>query len=232
MDERRGVLKRALQLSAAALVAGLAGACTTARPTSRAAPAASAPPPDPGPAAPRVDGEPVPPPDLFDASILGPEFWLRPRTINWYRPQTDESLKLVYWKDGAVDDAVYQRMCHLLRDVDARKTIAMDPKLLETLWACQAFCARYGMEHPLHILSGYRTARTNALLVEQGLPAARKSLHLDGRATDMRIINLHADVLGALVQSFERGGVGFYSRPGTTGGWIHTDTGVNRVWRG
>jgi uncharacterized protein YcbK (DUF882 family) len=39
-------------------------------------------------------------------------------------------------------------------------------------------------------------------------------------------------VLGGLVKSFRKGGVGFYYRGGAKGGWIHTDTGLNRTWKG
>jgi uncharacterized protein YcbK (DUF882 family) len=238
MTDRRRFLAQAARLGAAGFAAGVAGACTTpgAAPRAPITSAAALPPAPSTPiaeaVAPPAPGEPVPPPDLFDANLLGPDFWSRPREINWIRPQTGETLRVVYWKDGQLNDGAYERMCHILRDVEARKSHAMDPQLIDTLWACQAFCARYGIHHPVHILSGFRTPATNDRLVEQGLPAARKSLHLDGRAADVRIVDLNSDILGSLVQSFARGGVGFYSRPGVTGGWIHTDTGVNRVWRG
>lgn len=124
-------------------------------------------------------------------------------------------------------------MCHLLRDVNGgNKVIAIDPKLLETLWGTQAFVARYGISTPLEILSGYRTPESNQRLREQGVPAARKSLHMDGRAADIRIPHLDANVLGGLVRSFQRGGVGFYYRNDNRGGWIHADTGLQRTWKG
>ncbi|MGA2550336.1 MAG: DUF882 domain-containing protein [Burkholderiaceae bacterium] len=189
----------------------------------------------PPPTPPRVapsPSDPSPPPDLFDASVLDVDFWIKPRTIDLYRPATDERISLTYWKDGEMVPGTYDRLCHILRDVQAKVTVPMDPKLIETLWACQAFCARYGIVHPIHVLSGYRTPETNRHLVEAGLPAARKSLHIDGKAADIRILDLNTEVLGGLVRSFERGGVGFYFRPGATGGWIHTDTGVNRIWHG
>jgi len=111
-------------------------------------------------------------------------------------------------------------------------TVEMDPKLLELLWATQAFVARYGMTAPLEILSGYRTPETNRHLIEQGVPAARKSLHIEARAADIRIANLDAEVLGGLISSFRQGGVGFYYRQTKQGGWIHADTGLQRSWKG
>lgn len=174
----------------------------------------------------------APPPDIFDAQALDLEFWLKPRTLTVTRPASGERASLLYWKDGDIIDAAYQELCHLLRDVNGKETAPIDPKLFETLWGTQAFIARYGIVEPLEILSGYRTAKSNTRLIEQGVPAARQSLHIEGRAADIRIANLNAAVLGGLVRSFRQGGVGFYYREGPRGGWIHADTGLQRTWKG
>jgi uncharacterized protein YcbK (DUF882 family) len=173
-----------------------------------------------------------PPPDLFDAQLLDLDFWVKPRTLTVVRPVSGERAKVLYWKDGEIIDAAYQELCHLLRDVNGKATIPIDPKLLETLWGTQAFIARYGLEQPLEILSGYRTPASNRHLIESGVPAARQSLHMSGKAADIRIASLNEEVLGGLVKSFRQGGVGFYYRSGPKGGWIHTDTGLNRTWKG
>ncbi len=173
-----------------------------------------------------------PPPDIFDAQALDLEFWLKPRTLHVTRPASGERASLLYWKDGEIIDAAYQQLCHLMRDVNGKETAPIDPKLFETLWGTQAFVARYGIDQPLEILSGYRTAKSNTKLIEQGVPAARQSLHIEGKAADIRIPNLNAAVLGGLVRSFRQGGVGFYYREGPRGGWIHADTGLQRTWKG
>ncbi|MBI3283385.1 MAG: DUF882 domain-containing protein [Burkholderiales bacterium] len=206
MPTRRQLLKKSLLLSAAGLCAGPRLALASA--------------------------QPAPPPDLFDSQALDIEFWVKPRTLDLLRPATGERSKLLYWKDGEVLDSAYQQLCHLLRDVNGKQSAAIDPKLLETLWATQAYVARFGMSKPLEILSGYRTAESNQRLIEQGVPAARKSLHMEGRAADIRIPQLHEEVLGELIRSFRQGGVGFYYRPSASGGWIHTDTGLQRSWQG
>ena len=174
----------------------------------------------------------APPPDLFDAQVVDLDFWVKPRTLTVTRPQSGERTSVLYWKDGHMIDAAYQELCHILRDVNGKATTAIDPKLLETLWASQAFVARYGLEKPLEILSGYRTPASNSRLIEQGIPAARQSLHMSGKAADVRIAGLTEEVLGGLVRSFRQGGVGFYYRSGPKGGWIHADTGLNRTWKG
>lgn len=183
-----------------------------------------------GASAPATDLEP--PPDLFDAQLLDIDFWVKPRTLSLVRPASGERAKVLYWKDGELIDAAYEELCHLLRDVTDRETVPIDPKLLEMLWGTQAFIARYGLTEPLEILSGYRTAASNRRLQEAGVPAARKSLHMEGRAADIRISSLNEEVLGGLVRSFRQGGVGYYYRSGPRGGWIHADTGLNRTWKG
>ncbi len=203
-----------------------------AEPVKAAAAARAAP---SGPAASGADGADTtlePPPDIFDAQALDLEFWLKPRVLDVIRPASGERAKILYWKDGEVIDSAYQELCHLLRDVNGKKIAPIDPKLFETLWGTQAFVARYGIEQPLEILSGYRTADSNKKLIEAGVPAARQSLHIQGRAADIRIPNLNAEVLGGLVRSFRQGGVGFYYRAGARGGWIHADTGLKRTWKG
>ncbi|MFZ6654936.1 YcbK family protein [Undibacterium sp. TJN19] len=177
-------------------------------------------------------GQPAPPPDLFDSQALDIEFWVKPRTLDLIRPVTGERSKLLYWKDGEVVESAYQQLCHILRDVNGKQTAAIDPKLLETLWATQAYVARFGMTRPLEILSGYRTEASNKRLIEEGVPAARKSLHMEGKAADIRIPQLHEEILGELIRSFRGGGVGFYYRQTAQGGWIHTDTGLQRSWKG
>ena len=173
-----------------------------------------------------------PPPDIFDASTLDIDFWVKPRTISVTRPASGEKSEVLYWKDGEIIEPAYQELCHMLRDVQGGVTKPMDPKLLELLWATQAFVERYGMNAPMEILSGYRTPETNKHLIEQGIPAARKSLHMEARAADIRIANLDSGVLGDLVKSFKQGGVGFYYRQTKQGGWIHADTGLQRTWKG
>lgn len=173
-----------------------------------------------------------PPPDLFDPSLVDLTFWLQPRALNMVRPQTGDRLNITYWKDGYLNPKAYEQICWLLRDVHVNQSFRMDTQLIDTLWAAQAFVQRYGFSNPVEITSGYRSPQTNKRLIEQGLPAARNSLHVRGQAADFRMPGLHPKVLGELVQGFRTGGVGFYFRVGAKGGWIHADTGPEREWRG
>jgi uncharacterized protein YcbK (DUF882 family) len=232
MASRREFLQQGLGLTALGLAATpLIGCATHARAAPKLAGKGRAAPTQLAQAEAPAGGL-EPPPDLFDAQLVDIDFWVKPRTLTVVRPASGERAKVLYWKDGEMIDAAYQELCHLLRDVNGKATAPIDPKLLETLWGTQAFVARYGLEQPLEILSGYRTPASNNKLIEAGVPAARQSLHMSGKAADIRIANLNAEVLGGLVKSFRQGGVGFYYRPGPKGGWIHADTGLNRTWKG
>jgi uncharacterized protein YcbK (DUF882 family) len=250
MASRREFLQQGFGLTAASFLAVPLIGCASSSPARHSATAAAKPAAHPAPAVaqarpaasmPRASeqaapsiarGEPEPPPDIFDAQALDLEFWLRPRTIEVFRPASNERAKLLYWRDGEIIESAYQDLCHILRDVNGKETARIDPKLFETLWGTQAFVQRYGIDTPLEILSGYRTPASNNKLREAGVPAARQSLHIEGRAADIRIANLNSEVLGGLVKSFRQGGVGFYYRAGARGGWIHADTGLKRTWKG
>jgi uncharacterized protein YcbK (DUF882 family) len=234
MSSRRTFLQHSLILGASGILTGSLTGCAASygRPSPETMPYSQ----KPSPTTPtrqvasrRKEG---PPPDLFDAAILDIDFWIKPRTLSVYRPATGERASELYWKEGQIQEAAYNRLCHLLRDVNGKASMPMDPRLLEVLWGTQAFVSRFGNSSPIEILSGYRTQASNRRLQEKGIPAARKSLHIEGKAADIRIRGLDPGVLGNLVKSFRQGGVGFYYRPSTAGGWIHVDTGLQRTWKG
>ena len=118
----------------------------------------------------------------------------------------------------------------MLRDVNGKATAPIDPKLFETLWGTQAFVARYGLDQPLEILSGYRTPLQQRL-IEQGVPAARQSLHISGKAADIRIAGLNAEVLGAGAQ-FPPGRGRFLLPRRPERRLDPRRTGLNRTWKG
>src|SRR5471032_2620215 len=152
MASRREFLQKGLGLSAAGMLGVPMIGCAshtvnvaTARPVHAparvaasgegAAAAASA--AAPSKIAPATELEP--PPDIFDAQALDLEFWLKPRVIDVIRPASGERAKILYWKDGEVIDSAYQELCHIMRDVNGKAAMPIDPKLFETLWGTQAF---------------------------------------------------------------------------------------------
>lgn len=147
----------------------------------------------------------------------------------WLVRDGDED-QLAFWQQGRLDVAAYNRACYLLRDphVDPYFGVRqIDTNLLAALARIQGWLGQFGVNRPLVIHSGYRTPQTNARLEN----AARRSFHLRGQAADFHMPDIPLDYLYKLVRLTPGvGGVGYYPR--AQGGWVHVDTGPNRVWRG
>lgn len=150
------------------------------------------------------------------------DFWARPRELVLRRQETGEAIRAVYWKDGAIVADGYWRICALLRDVRQNIMTTMDPALLDVLRGILGYYEQWGWNQPLVVLSGYRTLKTNNLL--EG--AARNSMHLYGRATDVYMPGIPPAHLARLGLYFQQGGVGFYP----ANGFVHLDTGRVRSW--
>jgi len=111
----------------------------------------------------------------------------------------------------------------LLRDHRTGEIRPIDPRLLDQL---HAVAARLDTRTPFHIVSGFRSARTNEQLRSQGHDAAKRSFHLDGRAADVRLPGTALDDLRRAARELRAGGVGHYPGPD----FIHLDTGPIRAW--
>ena len=159
-----------------------------------------------------------------DSAGLGFDLSNGTRTLNLVRPQSGETLRGIYMKDGVWVEGAYNRICYLMRDVKGGVTVKMDPQLIAILDWVQRYLAKHGYTQPIQLTSGYRGQKTNAAL--EG--AAKNSLHMEGRAMDLIIPGLSADYLGRLMKWLSQGGVGTYD----SRGFVHVDTGRIRAWRG
>lgn len=159
-----------------------------------------------------------------DALDLGFDLTKGSRTLNLFRPETGERLHLEYMRDGVWRGDAYNHICWHLRDKHIGQHVRMDPQLIAILDWTQRYLARYGYTQALHILSGYRSPKTNGNT--EG--AAKNSQHMLGKAVDLRIPGIPADYLSKLFQWLAQGGVGLYSDSNFT----HIDTGRVRQWRG
>ena len=81
---------------------------------------------------------------------------------------------------------------------------------------------------PYELISGYRAPATNARRHSQSDSVAKHSLHIVGKAADVRITGVTLSRLAAVGHAKARGGVGFYPRDG----FVHLDTGAVRSWKG
>lgn len=99
----------------------------------------------------------------------------------------------------------------------------MDPELLMVLAKLQN---EVGVAGPFHVISGYRSPKTNAKLRADGRGVAKKSLHMQGKAIDIRLPGCELATLRDAAISLKAGGVGYYAKSD----FIHVDTGRVRYW--
>lgn len=81
-------------------------------------------------------------------------------------------------------------------------------------------------DHHFHIISGYRSPKTNAKLASKSGGVAKKSLHMQGKAIDIAMPGVSIDHLHKAALSLQAGGVGKYSGSG----FVHVDSGRVRSW--
>src|SRR6185437_3289416 len=131
--------------------------------------------------------------------------------------------KTVYWEDGRYVPEAMRHINWLLRDFRADLVHPIDPHLLDLLADLHG---RLQTREPFQVISGYRSPQTNAMLASLGDGVAQNSLHLDGKAIDIRVPGRHLRYVRAAALSLRRGGVGYYPHSD----FVHVDTGRVRTW--
>ena len=148
-----------------------------------------------------------------------------PKRIALLNLHTDERLDIEYFRNGAYVPDALSALEVLLRDFRTGDRHAIDPGLMDYL---VQVAHAVGVDPAFGVISGYRSPRTNARLHEQSAGVARHSLHMEGRAIDVRIIGVDCAELAARALDLKRGGVGYYR----ASNFVHLDTGAFRTWKG
>jgi uncharacterized protein YcbK (DUF882 family) len=146
-----------------------------------------------------------------------------PRALAFRHAHTDESLTIVYARGDTYLPEALARVEWLLRDFRNGESRAIDPTLLDQL---HRLAVLTGTGAPYEIISGYRSPATNELLRQRGGGVATHSLHLEGRAIDVRLADIALSDLRDAATSLRAGGVGFYPQSR----FVHLDTGRVRRW--
>lgn len=160
-------------------------------------------------------------PSLATASARKP--YQSPRNLAFLNTHTGERLVLTYFEKGRYISDALQEVNYLLRDHRTDDVYDIDTALLDQLYNLRVML---GINKPFHIISGYRSPYTNALLHEQSDGVAAKSLHMEGRAIDIRIEGFSTKRLRNAAIAMQSGGVGYYRRSD----FVHLDTGRIRTW--
>jgi len=138
---------------------------------------------------------------------------------------TGEDLDVEFFRDRAYVPQAMQQIEHILRDFRTGDLHPIDPRLMDYLHNL-AFTA--GVDPAFSVISGYRSPATNAALRARSRGVARHSLHMQGRAIDVRLAGVGCADLATKALALRCGGVGYYR----TSDFVHLDTGAYRTWRG
>ena len=146
------------------------------------------------------------------------------RSLSLVHTHTGESLSTVYFENGSYQRSSLERINHLLRDFRTDEVHPIDPQVLDILFDLQTRVSRDAPR--FEVICGYRSAQTNAALRSRSSGVAEHSLHMQGRAIDVRLSGVPTRRLRELALGLQRGGVGFYPKSD----FLHLDNGRVRFW--
>ncbi|MFO1013520.1 MAG: DUF882 domain-containing protein [Caulobacteraceae bacterium] len=157
------------------------------------------------------------------AEALAP---LAARRVSLLNLHTGERLlNAAYWENGAYEPSALAALSQVLRDHRTGESHAMAPALFDVLTALQA---RLNVTPTIEVISGYRSPATNAALHSRSSGVATHSLHMEGKAMDIRIAGVPLATLRDTALALGLGGVGYYP----TSNFVHVDVGRVRQWSG
>jgi uncharacterized protein YcbK (DUF882 family) len=146
------------------------------------------------------------------------------RSLALVHTHTGERIDVVYADGPGYDRAALAALDHFLRDHYNGEVGTIDPALFDVLHRLRHVAGAAG---PFEVISGYRSPVTNdRLRATRGGGVARHSLHLEGRAVDVRLAGVALPALRDGALALRAGGVGFYPRER----FVHLDTGRVRAW--
>ena len=145
------------------------------------------------------------------------------KSLSLYNPITKESLNTVYWSNGKYVKKALTDINHIMRDQRTGEIKPIDTRLVDLLHATGM---KLKIQEPFHVISGYRSRKTNELLRKRCKNAARNSFHIQGKAVDIRLPGYRLSSLRRIVIKLGGGGVGYYPHSR----FIHIDVGPVRYW--
>lgn len=146
------------------------------------------------------------------------------RSLAFDHTHTGERIALVYAVDDQYVPDALTTLNRFLRDHYSGEVGVIDPQLFDILHRLQQ---ELGSTESFQVISGYRCPATNTLLKNsRGGGVARRSLHMDGKAIDVRLAGVPLTDLRDAALALRQGGVGFYPREQ----FVHVDTGRVRSW--
>lgn len=158
------------------------------------------------------------------ARAFSPASTQEARRLSFNHLHTHERTALVYALGNDFVPTALTQLNHFLRDHYTQEVGQMDPALYHLLHRVRR---ELGTELPFHVISGYRSPHTNETLrTTRGGGVAKRSLHMDGKAIDVRLPGVTLTDLRDAALSLKAGGVGYYAQDD----FVHIDTGRVRSW--
>lgn len=145
------------------------------------------------------------------------------RTLTFHNMHTGERLTAAYLENGRYVREALRAIDRICRDFRSGDVYRIDPQLLNL---AHELSAQVAPGKPLQLISAYRSPRTNANLASKSGGVAKRSLHMQGKALDIRIEGVDTRHLYKAARHLERGGAGLYTRSG----FVHVDIGRVRYW--
>lgn len=156
-------------------------------------------------------------PDLCEAKVAGK------RSLSLYHTRTQQELTLTYAVGKKYNPKALGQVNSFLRDYQTGQVHQIDPKLLDILWAIQQ---QMGSKGVYKVVSAYRSPQTNRQLQRTHDGVAGHSLHMLGKAIDIRFSGVKTSQIKQCALAMHTGGVGYYA----DSDFVHLDTGDFRTW--
>lgn len=162
---------------------------------------------------------------LGGSNVANAKMWNFPsfKALSFHNTHTGDRLKLTYFEQGSYLKDALREIDYLLRDFRTGDIHPIDTALLDQLYDLKLML---GVNRPFHIISGYRSPRTNARLNKISHGVSKRSFHMEGRAIDIRIEGYDSRLIRKAAIQLRQGGVGYYPRSN----FVHLDTGRFRTW--
>jgi len=145
------------------------------------------------------------------------------RNISLVNKRTGDWINTVYWVEGEYIPDALDGINYLMRDWREDLVHRIDPRTIDIMAATQHLL---DCSEPFEVVSGYRSAKTNAMLRRRSRSVARKSYHVKGMAVDIAMKTRSVGQVSKAGLSLSAGGVGKYSRAK----FVHLDSGPVRDW--
>lgn len=145
------------------------------------------------------------------------------RRIKLRSSRTGESVDTIYWIEGSYIPEALAEVNYFMRDWRRDEVIDYDRRNIDILAATLRLM---DTDEAYHVVSGYRSPKTNAMLRRSNRGVAQNSYHMRGMAADLKLSSRSIHQMAGAAIACKAGGVGKYGRSQ----FVHMDCGPVRTW--